>query len=712
MNFIERVQVLGGARGRALAGVFFSAVLGLCACGTTPPRQTFASGDDGSTAGSSGGSGSGAGDEAGVSVLPGDDAAVGCVTCGDSSGPRPPPLMAFDGGNANLQMPAPDCPGCTFPPLTGAPACPTGTPAIKVVYPPDTVLLPPNMNVISVQWTPFGAPFTEFEVDLQNAVTDVRIFTKCAAQTVDTGQPPMPSGGCEYVLAPAVWQLVANANRGGSAVNVSVRGTTDGKCAVASSPVQMSFAEQDLLGTYYYWKSTVTTIGVGGQIWKKTFGDLATNEANVTASLQTTCNGCHVLSRDGSRMVIYADDSDSDDEYSDIGGSLLDMTVNPPATLGTACMGMRCGGGGGRGGGFGGGGGFNGQPPGFSTLNPTASYYLTSNGFPIGPTNVFALWNGQTGAILNNVPVGAALERPTMPDWSPDGASVIYALPSAVATWAGATGNRNDDDHMFGGSLYTLPYMGNQVFGAPTVFLKSGGENNYYPTYSPDVPTSFVIFDRAALDMSAGSLTGCVGGQCPNDSFSNPAARLALTPATVGQPVIDLERANGSPASAPVKLSNSYPKWAPFVQTYKGQKLLWFAFSSTRDYGVRVLNHKTGMYQCYPADAYQTPGAPHQQPFAALCQQPQLWMAPITVTEGFNGTTDPSRVAFWLPYQDIGTHNHTPQWTHQPAPPPPPPAMCIPSGGNCLMNPNACCNTPGAPILTCTGNGLCGQILN
>ena len=38
-----------------------------------------------------------------------------------------------------------------------------------------------------------------------------------------------------------------------------------------------------------------------------------------------------------------------------------------------------------------------------------------------------------------------------MPDWSPDGAKVIYALPSAVATWDGT--NRKDDDHAFGSSL-------------------------------------------------------------------------------------------------------------------------------------------------------------------------------------------------------------------------------------------------------------------
>ncbi|MDP9150784.1 MAG: hypothetical protein M3O36_12710 [Myxococcota bacterium] len=712
MRIIENARAFGGASWVRVWAWLGPALLGLLACGTTP-RNPGSPGPDGGAAG--GGASDDAGlvtDEASLPVLPGDDSAVACLTCGDSSAPPPPMYVQYDGGRADLKTTAPDCAGCTFPPLTGAPACPATTPSITVVYPPDTVLLPPNMNVISVQWTPFGAPFTQFEIDLQNASTDIRIVTKCATQTVDTGQPPMPSGGCEHVLTPTEWQLLATANRGGSVVNVSVRGTTDGACAVSSKAVQISFAEQDLLGTYYYWKSTVSANGVGGQIWKKTFGDLATQELNVTGSLQTTCNGCHVLSRDGSRMIVYADDNDSDDEYSDVGGSLLDMTVNPPIPLGTACMGTRCGGGGGGRRGGGGAAGWNGQPPGFSTLNPTALYYLTSNGLPIGPTNVLALWSGQTGTTLSSVTFGAAVDRPTMPDWSPDGKSVIYTLPSAVANWGGATGNRNDDDHMFGGSLYTLPYMGNQVFGTPALFLQSAGENNYYPSYSPDAPSSFVIFDRARLDMSAGGLTACMGGQCPNDSFSNPAARLMLTSAAQGQPVIDLEKANGSPAAAPVNLSNSYPKWAPFVQTYKGQKLLWFAFSSTRDYGVLVRNHKTGMYQCYPADAYQTPGAAHQQPFAPLCQQPQLWMAPISVTEGFDGKSDPSRVAFWLPYQDPTTHNHTPQWTQQPVSPPPPPAQCIPSGGNCLINTNACCNSPGASILKCTGNGLCGQVVN
>jgi hypothetical protein len=674
-----------------------SSRLGLGALGVLLPLFLFVHG-----CGSSGGTGFGAGDGNGSGSssgggFGGDDGGAGSDDASISSddggfgGFGAADVSAPDSGVAYGTFTTPDCHGCTFPSATAA-ACPSA-PAIKLVYPADGVLVPPNMNVISVMWTPFGAPFTTFEIDFKNQVTDTRVITKCAAQTQDTGQPNQPSGGCEVALTPAVWTLLSGANRGGFPVNISVRGTTDGTCASTSAnSVNLSFAEEDVLGVIYYWKSTVSASGTGGQIWSKSFGD-SKPEQQVTGTggaLSSTCNGCHALSRDGLRMTVYSDDDDSDDEYSDVTGSLIDMTSL--SAIGTAYAG--------RG---------SGQPPGFSTFSPDHTHYVTSNGLGRSPTNVFSLWDGNAGTQGTGPTFGNAADRPTMPDWSPDGKQLIYVLPNKVASWDGsgfiAGLGRSDDDHEFGGSLYTIPYTGNGQFGTPTAFLQSQGENNYYPSYSPD--NGFVLFDRAAQDKSVSAIDGCnttPHPMCPNDSFSNPNARVMLTENLKGAQVIDLQKANGSPAASPAPLSNSWPRWSPFVQSYRGNRLLWITFSSTRDYGVRVRNHKPGMYQCYPPDSYEIPGGAHGSTFDPLCQQPQLWMAPINLSEASGA--DPSFPAFWIPFQDITTHNHTPQWTQAAATPPPPPASCVPQGGNCQTNPAACCAGT-----SCNGSGTCGQVV-
>ena len=420
----------------------------------------------------------------------------------------------------------------------------------------------------------------------------------------------------------------------------------------------------------------------------KSFGDM-NPETNVTGNLGATCNGCHALSRDGLRMAINSDDDDSDDEYSDVTGSLIDMTT---------VMAI---------------GGFRSQGPGFSSFFPDHTEYVTSNGLAQPPTNLFFLFDGDTAAKQTPASnLGSSTTRPTMPDWSPDGKTLLYVQPTVVGAWNNHGGAMiSDDAHEFGGSLFTVPYLGNQTFGPPTPLLMSAGENNYYPGYSPD--GKLIVFDRAPANTSVTTIDGCSGTPpheiCPNDSFSNPSARLMVLSTSPGAQPIDMELANGSPASAPIPTSNSWPKWSPFIQSYRGSLLLWVAFSSTRDYGLRVRNHQPGQYQCYPPDSFEDPGGAHGTPFDPLCQQPQLWMAAINIStaEGLGGIGDPSNVAFWLPFQDMTTHNHTPQWTQTVANTPPPDAgtMCIPTGGNCQTNPNGCCS----PNL-CLGTGQCGTL--
>ena len=211
------------------------------------------------------------------------------------------------------------------------------------------------------------------------------------------------------------------------------------------------------------------------------------------------------------------------------------------------------------------------------------------------------------------------------------------------------------------------------AFGTPTRARHvSAGENNFYPGYSPD--GSFVVFNRVPKqtvdDIRSLARPDCTGTGAQVSSARTTASRTAksrimLLSTKPGAMPVDAENANGSPAATPVDVSNSWPRWSPFIQTYKGDKLLWVTFSSTRDYGLRVRNHKTGMFQCYPAGqpAADPGGLARRRRSPANCQQPQIWMAAVNLSHLEFNSTDPSFVAFWLPFQDDTKHNHTAQWT-------------------------------------------------
>jgi hypothetical protein len=145
----------------------------------------------------------------------------------------------------------PDCPaaGCPQFPPDNAPQCTQTNVTPQIYYPPDGVLLPPNMEKMAVQWTPFpggppAVPITEFEIDFANANTDVRILTLCKNQLFDsyrssTNTTGRATGGCSLemsdIMSANVWDFIAKSNRGGDAVKVTVRATTDAS-AVRSGP--------------------------------------------------------------------------------------------------------------------------------------------------------------------------------------------------------------------------------------------------------------------------------------------------------------------------------------------------------------------------------------------------------------------------------------------------------------------------------------------
>ena len=574
------------------------------------------------------------------------------------------------------------CPGCPpFPPDT-TPACSASAATPTILYPPDGILVPPNMNVLETQFDQ-GQGNTLFEIAYENAATDVRVETKCNPITDTKGSA---TNGCAYDLSQQVWDFLSQSNRGGDPLNVIVKATNaSGSCiATSTAKIAISFAQEDLNGGIYYWQSVQVAglQGATGGIFRYDFGKRGqTPQAflapTASGGTQQRCIGCHFLSRDGLKMTYGNDDPDADDEYSDLNNSILDV-----ATKAATPLLMHVGG--------------------FQAFAPDHSKLLATDGSGQGSPNNFMLFNGNasgtTAPTPTPVPTGG---RGTQPDWSADGTKVVFVQPQSFTF---PTYNRIDDNHFSGGSLFTMSVTGG-TFGTPTSLLASKGENNFYPAFSPD--GKFVVFNRVPLTGTPG---GCTANSCPNDAFSNPSARVMLMPAGGGTPV-DLAALNDKGA-----ISNSWPRFAPNVQMYKGHMIAWVTFSSLRDYGDVVRNsvpvNGAPQIQCYPPESPENTSTNKNVTTDPKCAQPQLWMAAIDLTQAAGGS-DSSFPAFWLPFQEPKSHNHIAQWVVQLAGPPPATDGGVADGGgpSCIAD-NAQC-TPGVGVCCngiCCPAGLCGCI--
>jgi TolB protein len=131
-----------------------------------------------------------------------------------------------------------------------------------------------------------------------------------------------------------------------------------------------------------------------------------------------------------------------------------------------------------------------------------------------------------------------------------------------------------------------------------------GGQNNFYPTFSPD--GNWVLFNRSPSNQN---------------SFDAPDAQVWVVPADGGEAVHLATASSGG---------DSWPKWDPTVYMHRSRPLMWFTFSSRRAYGLRL----------------------------AAGAQAQLWMTAFDPSRG----ADPSYPAFWMPFQELESGNHIAQW--------------------------------------------------
>jgi hypothetical protein len=253
--------------------------------------------------------------------------------------------------------------------------------------------------------------------------------------------------------------------------------------------------------------------------------------------------------------------------------------------------------------------------------------------------------------MLSMMMMGMMGMQGTQPDLSADDMTLAFVVPLQNNMQYGIS--MQGDHHFFGGSLYTSTFNpATNALGTPTLLLASTGtppttlNNFYYPNIASD--GSFLVFNAAPS----------------GDAFYNVNARVQLLhlPGTAGAQPIDLPALNVANG-----LTNSWPRWSPVVQTYKGKNILWVTFSSNRDYGLRLVN--TGFGNCYPPESpmYDQPQPLSKQGVGyENCAQPQIWMAGVIVDPDPSlDASDRSFPAFWLPFQDVTAHNHSAQWVQQ-----------------------------------------------
>jgi hypothetical protein len=453
-------------------------------------------------------------------------------------------------------------------------------------------------------------------------------------------------------LSQLAWNAIANANRDGDPVVVTVRATIDGSCATTSAEtVRISFAKDDLAGGIYYWQSA-TYGGIGGKtggIYSHDFGTFdPTPTPFYTSGSSGTCVGCHNVSRDGLRMALATDDPDGDDEFSDVHTLVMDIPTKNKV------------------------GGPNGSKlPGFQTFTHDHSRMIAST-YQNNQDKSFAIYDGDGANLLATAVLPPPMQA-TQPDMSKDDSTLVFVVPgldNANKTTISSAG----DHHFMGGSLWTASFTAaTNVLGTPASLLAAtGSQNFYYPSFAPDM--SFVVFNEA--DDTSAANNG-------NDAFYNRQARVKILhyPPQSGDAPLDLTALNQADG-----LSNSWPRWSPFVGSFHGKPILWVTFSSNRDYGLHLVN--TGFDNCYPPES---PNYDQPQPLSKQnttyenCAEPQIWMGAVVVdpSRAIDGT-DRSFPAFWLPFQDVNSHNHSAQWVEKVVNQPPPDGgSCIPDGQPC-----------------------------
>jgi WD40-like Beta Propeller Repeat len=463
--------------------------------------------------------------------------------------------------------------------------------APTIAYPLGGALVPPNLQTMEFQWAP-AAGTTLFDWRFVGKTIDIDLYTPCNA--IGT------TGGCGLVPDAATWASLVNTLQGDDAVTVTLVavGSTAGQFGTSAGQ-SLQFASTGIQGGLYYFNTRGLTMADGGVTPPGIFRFDFDMGVGGSFFSQGDCAGCHALSLDGTKMLAAICTTDRGC------GRPLQLANVDVATVDASLPAMPVG------------------DSDTEAWTPDNKYYVTTPSCGTISTTAPNACNDYSGGVLNlidaktNTLVGTIPTGPgaLFPAFSNDGKTLVYAR-----------GNPYQGPlSMLASSLYTLDFTETPTpkWGTEKPLLMSAGENNYYPSFSPD--GKWVLFARSQCMMGE-STADC-------DTYDDPGARAVVMPAAGGT-AIDLATAN-----ATGDLDNSWPKWSPFAGSYKAGSILWFTMSSVRDYGFRVT----------------TTGGNHVR---------QLWIVGFDPAKAKAGK-DPSFAPVWLPFQDISSSNHIGQWTEK-----------------------------------------------
>lgn len=278
------------------------------------------------------------------------------------------------------------------------------------LYPEDGVSLPRNTPAIRFNWSNPGAA-SAFRLRFVSSVTDISVYTTSTSWTADED----------------TWLNLASTNAGGD-VTVELTALTD--VGLIQAPARtLNVNRMDGTGSILYWSTSAAGI------LEIPYGSTEPTDFLSQASTGR-CLGCHVVSRDGSKIAFTWDGGD---------GGLGLANVETKASLP----------------------GDSTRSANFKTFSPDGERIIVTY------ASQLTLLDGD-GIALWDIPHSGPL---THPDWSPDGDLVVAVESDGhTADWT-----------FNGGRLVVMDHLGDGIFSETRLLYQPpAGFKAYYPNFSPD----------------------------------------------------------------------------------------------------------------------------------------------------------------------------------------------------------------------------------